>query len=438
MHKYFTILKREYAQIVKKKSFVIGIFLTPVLMAGFMIVPALVADKDVSHAETVAILDQSGLHVGQKFSESLAEYTLEDTEDPSYDVIGLEVVGAQDSAGFDRVYDSLLMEVSEKIVKYMVVIKSEPHVGDSGLILVSNSDNFRSARRFEHQFWKLMSIEKLRESEVNIPVDSVLELTASVKMIKRDTTGNAIPFVVKMFTALVFVMIMYMMIVMYGTTLMRSVIEEKNSRIMEVLVSSVSPFQLMLGKVMGMGGAALTQVSVWIVLGLVMYLSAGALSMSLDSSLARIIFNPLIVVSFSFFFVVGYILYSALFALIGSIVNSEKEAQNYIFPITISLIIPVMVSTPIAMDPYAPWVIAMTYFPLFTPTMMLMRILYIAPTVTEYSLFSGILGEAILGFITLTLSTVAVVWLSARIFRVGILMYGKRPTLPEIIKWIKY
>ncbi len=438
MHKYFTILKREYAQIVKKKSFVIGIFLTPVLMAAFMILPAILADKDVSHSETVAILDQSGLHIGQQFAESLAQYKLEDTDVPSYEIVGVETIDVADQESFDKKYDSLLMQVSDKVVKYMVVIKPEPHVGDSGLILVSNSDNFRTSRRFEHQFWKLMSTEKLRHSEVNMPIDSILELTASVKMIKRDTTGDAIPFVVKMFTALVFVMIMYMMIIMYGTTLMRSVIEEKNSRIMEVLVSSVSPFQLMLGKVLGMGGAALTQVSVWIALGLMMYLSAGTISMSLDSSLARIIFNPLIVVSFALFFVVGYILYSALFALIGSVVNSEKEAQNFIFPITISLIIPIMVSTPIAMDPYAPWVVAMSFIPLFTPTMMLMRILFISPTVTEYSIFSGILGEAILGFITLTLSTIAIVWFSSRIFRVGILMYGKRPTLPEILKWIKH
>jgi len=136
--------------------------------------------------------------------------------------------------------------------------------------------------------------------------------------------------------------------------------------------------------------------------------------------------------------IVGYILYSTIFSLIGSIVNNEKEAQAFIFPVTMSLILPVMIGIHIVQEPNSTLSLALSYIPFFAPTTMMMRIIFVAPTVTEYSFFSGILGESILSFLILVVSTLIIIWLTARIFRVGILMYGKRPTLPEIVKWIKY
>ena len=146
----------------------------------------------------------------------------------------------------------------------------------------------------------------------------------------------------------------------------------------------------------------------------------------------------MIVVFFVLFMIVGYLLFSTIFALIGSIVNNEKEAQSFIFPITMSLILPVMVGIHIVQEPNSTLSLALSYIPFFAPTTMMMRIIFLAPTVTEYSLFSGILGESILSFIILVISTLIVIWLTAKIFRIGILMYGKRPTLPELVKWIKY
>jgi ABC-2 type transport system permease protein len=438
MSKFWVIAKREYAQVVKKKSFVIGIFLTPAIMAAFMILPAWLMSSQTAVGEKIVILDESGTGMGETLAQSLEKYKDPDTEEPRYLVQDVINIPPGDSSRFNKLNDSLRSAINEKSLKYALVIKPSPALADTNLYLITNSDNFQSINRIEQSLTDIISATRLEMSNVNLPVDSVLTLTKQVNLPLRDTKGESIPFVVKYFAALIFIMLMYMMIITYGTTLMRSVIEEKNSRIMEVLVSSVSPFQLMLGKVIGLGMAAFTQVAVWVVLGLGIFFFSGAMALEIDPSLSRMVFNPVIVVFFVLLFVSGYIMYSTIFALIGSIVNSDKEAQNFIFPVTIMLIAPVIVGSAVIQDPYISWAVVMSYIPFFAPTMMLQRITFIAPTATHYSLFSGIVGEAILSFLVIVASTLVIIWITGRIFRVGILMYGKRPTFPELVRWVKY
>jgi ABC-2 type transport system permease protein len=438
MSKFWVILKREYTQVVKKKSFLIMIFLTPVLMGGFMILPALLVQKEASSSEMLAVIDRGELEIGDQFAESLSRYTLESSGEPSYAVTEVFRITPDDENRFQNVYDSLTLEIRDKNLKYILVVKPDAHLADSNLYLVTNANDFIAINRFEARLSRILSTHRLKQSDINLPIDSVLLLTQNVDLAMKDTKGLAIPFQVKYFGALIFVMIMYMMIITYGATLMRSVIEEKSSRIIEVLISSVTPFQLMFGKIIGLGLAAFTQVAVWVVIGLVLFFASNSAAIEVDPAISRIAFNPVIVAFFVLYFVAGYVLYSALFALIGSIVNSDKEAQNFIFPITITLILPVMVGIGVVKDPYATWVLVMSYIPFITPSMMLMRIIFLAPTATEYSFFSGILAEATLGFLVVVAATFFTVWVTAKIFRVGILMYGKRPTLPEIIRWVRY
>jgi ABC-2 type transport system permease protein len=407
-------------------------------MAAFMILPAWLMSSQTAVGEKIVILDESGTGMGETLAQSLEKYKDPDTEEPRYLVQDVINIPPGDSSRFNKLNDSLRSAINEKSLKYALVIKPSPALADTNLYLITNSDNFQSINRIEQSLTDIISATRLEMSNVNLPVDSVLTLTKQVNLPLRDTKGESIPFVVKYFAALIFIMLMYMMIITYGTTLMRSVIEEKNSRIMEVLVSSVSPFQLMLGKVIGLGMAAFTQVAVWVVLGLGIFFFSGAMALEIDPSLSRMVFNPVIVVFFVLLFVSGYIMYSTIFALIGSIVNSDKEAQNFIFPVTIMLIAPVIVGSAVIQDPYISWAVVMSYIPFFAPTMMLQRITFIAPTATHYSLFSGIVGEAILSFLVIVASTLVIIWITGRIFRVGILMYGKRPTFPELVRWVKY
>ena len=282
-------------------------------------------------------------------------------------------------------------------MKYYLVLKPNAHLSDDNLFLVTNSDNFLTINRFESRLSDLLSSQRLEESNVNLGVDSVLSLTRRVDLPIQDAKGQSIPFMVKYMGGLIFVFMIFGMVLSYGQMVMRSVIEEKNSRIMEVLVSSVTPFQLMLGKICGLGAATFTQVAIWIVLGAGAYSMKGALN--IDPSIDRIVFNPVIVIFFVLFLVTGYLLFSTIFALVGSIVNNEKEAQNFVMPISLSMVLPVMIAIHVIQEPNSTLSTVLSLIPLFTPTMMLLRVVFLAPSLTEYTLFSGIIGQATVGFI---------------------------------------
>ena len=436
MSKFWVIFKREYAQVVKKKSFIIGIILTPVLMAAFSIIPAMLASKKSSETELMAIIDRSQYDIGDKFTADLAEYKLDDDTTYYYRVIENVKIPDGDENRFKTVYDSLVEQINNKSLKYFLVVGADAHLNDTSSFVVTNSDNFRSLNRFEYRLSQILSTIRLDESNVNLEVDSILALTRQLDLPTRDAKGESIPFEIKYFSAIIFIGIMFGMIFGYGQLVMRSVIEEKNSRIMEVLISSVSPFQLMMGKVLGLGAATFTQVFIWVILGAGIYSMKGAFD--INPSIDRILFNPVIIIFFILFMISGYLLFSTLFALIGSIVNNEKEAQSFIFPITMMMVLPFMVGIYVIQEPNSTFSVVISLIPFLVPSMMMMRVIFLAPTLSDYSLFHSIIGEAAIGFIIVCLSVVGMIWLTSKIFRIGILMYGKRPTLPEIIKWIKY
>lgn len=436
MSKFWVIFKREYAQVVKKKSFVVGIVLTPLLMVGFMVLPAFLATRTATDPQPMVLVDQSGQNLGERFAEALSEYELDDGR-AYYEIRDILEVSAGDDDRMQKVQDSLNTAINEKEIRYYIVFKPEAqHYPSDSVFMVTNTDNLRTQNRFESKISHMLSSLRLTDSEINLPVDSVLALTRHVELTIRDAKGTSIPFMVKYLSGFVFVGIIMGMILGYGQQVMRSVIDEKNSRIMEVLVSSVSPFQLMLGKVLGLGAATMTQVAIWVVLGLGLYALRGSVAM--DESIGRIIFNPAIVIFFVLFLTSGYILYSTIFALMGSIVTSEKEAQSMIAPVSLTLMLPFLLGIHVIQEPNSTLSIVLSMIPLLTPTLMQMRVAFVAPTMTDYSLFSGMVGQATLGFILVCLTAAVLIWLTARIFRVGILMYGKRATLPEIMRWIRY
>ena len=189
---------------------------------------------------------------------------------------------------------------------------------------------------------------------------------------------------------------------------------------------------------MGTGLAALTQVGIWILAGAGVLLYTSSSGTAIDPAISRTVFNPPTVVAFVMFLTSGYLLFSTCFAFIGAIVNSPKEAQSMILPLVMLLIAPgMLVGIAATQFPDATWVKALSFVPTYTPLIMMMRVSSTAPTVEGNALFSPIMGEAVIGFVLVLIATAAAMWITARVFRMGILMYGKRPTLPEILKWIK-
>ncbi len=432
MRKMWIVIKREYAQVVKKKSFLIGIFLTPAIMALMMVVPALLAMKKPAGTEKVAIIDLDGQQLGERFAEAIKKYKLDDSS-PAYQVTGIYNASPDDSLQLFSLKRDLDSLIQSKDLRCYMIIGQSAESRDS-IILVAKSFSFRTSNRFERVISDILSGLRLEKSNINLDVDSVLHLTRKVALIEQSPGGKERDFMTIYIGGLVFVMLIFMTAIGYGQVLMRSVIEEKNSRIMEVLVSSVSAFQLMAGKIVGLGMASLTQVAVWIVIGVGIYSFRSDLNIRGD--IAGMVFNPVFILFFIIFMILGYIMYSTLFALIGSICNSDKEAQNYIFPITMALLLPVFLAMYVIQEPDSPVVITLSLIPFFTPTMMIMRLNILSGD--AFSLSNPIVIEAILGVLITLLTTIAVIWVTAKVFRVGILMYGKRPTFPELVKWIRY
>jgi len=241
--------------------------------------------------------------------------------------------------------------------------------------------------------------------------------------------------------------LIYIMMFMYGSFVMRSVIEEKTSRIIEVLASSAKPFEIMFGKVVGIGAVGLTQVMVWVIVGAVLMSLAGPIA-GLFTPKSAIIAQQMassggqaqfpggfeipaisiwLVIAFVFYFLAGYFIYSTLFAAVGSAVDQEQDAQQLMLPVTLPIVIPILFIGAVISNPDSMLSVVLSLFPLFTPILMIVRV-----AATEVPLWQVALS------VVLVIGTfIGCLWMTSRIYRVGILMYGKKPNFKDIFKWIK-
>lgn len=229
----------------------------------------------------------------------------------------------------------------------------------------------------------------------------------------------------------ILVLILYMTLFFYGAIIMRGVIEEKNSRVVEVVLSSLRPFQLMTGKMLGIAAVGFTQYAIWALFGFFAFRYSKSFASSFIPAASG--FNiptipPYIFLYFVIFFILGYFLYGTLYAAVGSMVNSEKEAQQLIMPISMFLIVPMLLMVFVLRNPNSSLTVILSMIPFFAPILMLMRICILLPP------FIQVAGSIILLILTILL----MVWLVSKIYRVGILMYGKRPNFREIVKWVRY
>jgi ABC-2 type transport system permease protein len=250
------------------------------------------------------------------------------------------------------------------------------------------------------------------------PVDmSTLEIKGG-----RESKG---PGETKFFAGFAVAMMLYFMLIFHGMAVMRSVLEEKTSRVMEVMLSSVSAKELMAGKILGVGAVGLTQTAIWVILALAINSPAAAASKDLRELIAS---SSGIILWLPIYFVLGFLLYSGMYAALGAAVNSDQEAQQLQFFVTMPLIIPIIIMWMIIRQPDSAVSVWLSMVPFFSPILMTVRMAMHTPPIWQIALSIGIL----LATMYLILA------ISSRIYRIGILMYGKRPTLPEIVKWVKY
>ncbi len=439
--KILTIISKEYKQIVKKKSFIISTLLTPLITALFFAVPLLLSTLG-REAKTIEIIDYSGFVGGKlldiskqkKESDPLLNFLVSTSNKSDQQQLLKSYEGSDKTPKNFELTPALKKKILDKDVDGIMIIPSDITKNRKFYFFALSVSDFK-ANNYVSAVIKSILSNKILTSN-NVPIHIVQEATAPVNqslfVVKKDSTSESSSKMSYMLSLFMLTTLMAV-IISYGQLIMRGVIEEKNSRIAEVLISSVTPGTLFYGKILGIGLAGLTQLAIWIILG------AGGMSLKnlvVDTNLPLLshatdvanFFTLELVVYFVIFFVIGYFMYSILFSIVGAAVNTDEEAQQFAAPVFYMLFIPFIVGLLVTQNPDSAVSTWTSLFPLFTPTLMFMRICVSPPSLIQ------ITASVIMS----TATTVALAWLGAKIFRTGILMYGKKPSVKELIKWVRH
>jgi ABC-2 type transport system permease protein len=423
MGKILAVIKREYLQVVRTKGFIIGTLLGPLLMALIIVIPILSSLIAVPEQETIGVID-STQDIYEELDKKL-DYKMKDGRRRYL----LKEFEAQ--ARTDDLRDALRQKVLDKELSAFLFIPEDIASGGKAEYVSEHVSDFSEIRSIQEALNGVVIAKRLkREGLEPQKIAQYIERVGlkTIKLTKKgeeeeDTGGTFL-------ISYLLVFILYMTLFFYGAIIMRSVIEEKNSRVVEVILSSLRPFQLMIGKIFGVAAVGFTQYTIWALFGL----AASRYSKPLISSFVPAAEFSLpsipayIFVYFVIFFILGYFLYGTIYAAVGSMVNSEKEASQLLMPVSLSLVVPMLMMAFILRSPSSSFSVILSLIPFFAPVLMLMRICILLPP------FLQIAGSIVL----LSLTILFMIWLTSKIYRVGILMYGKRPNIKEVVKWMRY
>ena len=418
MNKIWIIIKREYLTRVRKKTFIISTLLFPLLYMALIFGMGFIAEKSKQNLH-VAIIDSSGYFT----EENISKKNFADNSSLLTLVKGNadKVIADYKTAGYDG---------------YIVIPALNWKEGSDSLLFKSNkSYGSGSTSVVEAKLNRIWSNIKNDSLQIDVNKQMILKkrLGVTPKNI-RDEKANA-----KTAEGIGYVagLLIYLILLIYGSQVMMGVMEEKTNRIAEVIVSSVKPFQMMLGKILGIGLVALTQFCLWIAFVLIIYnvgkvSGSAGMATQMVGGMQKIITSvnvPLILFCFGFYFLAGFFFYASLYGAIGSAVNEDmREAQSLSFPITMLVIISIALMTATISDPTGPIAVWGSIIPFSSPIVMMARIPYGVPGTVPWWQLALSMGLLVLGFIL-------TVWFAGKIYRTGILMYGKKPTWKEMIRW---
>lgn len=443
MNKLLTIIKREYISRVRTKGFIIATLLLPISMVIFTIVPALLMNIKTGDATRLTIVDGSGKLAAPleralsgeaendgQVSDLAARQAAENRRDQSMDRSRFAVT-TRDFAGEspDEIKRKLNDRVAAKELDAFLIIPPDILGNGEAQYYGRNMSDFVSLRFVRDALTRTVRDTRLVES--GIELGKVRAASAPVKMSEQKATNDLAEaessggFII----AYVVGFLIYFTIIIYGQTILSAVVEEKTTRIAEVLFSSARAFPLMLGKLVGVSLVALTQFTIWAVMFLLLTLyGVGALAASgvnIADVLPRIPVSVLVYIIL--FFILGYFIYATLYALVGAMVTTTQEGAQLATPVFSLLIAAFFVSFTVIRSPSSEFSFWVSLVPFFSPITMLVRI------VTETPPFWQIALSLAIGYATV----IGLVWLAARIYRTGMLMYGKRASLAEALRWVR-
>ncbi len=448
MTKFLAVLKREYKKVVFKWAFLITTFLVPLVAGMFVVVPMFIFSIE-GDGTRIAIADKSGKIEERLLKNLTPENIREKAKEAAKDSIQnpttsrdeqLKQTAKQIGGKFQFVKYSANAKpieqikrelnaqvVDKKLDAYLVIPENYSDEKAEIQYFSRKAGDFIANQTIENAVNEAVRSQRLADS--NISEDKLKGLSARVSFEKKPITetGEEKKEENSFWVSFIVAMLIYIVLAIYGQAIMAAIVEEKETRISEVLFSSAKPFELLMGKLVGVGLAGLTQLAIWIasVLIIASFGLSSLLASGADISLPNI--TPLMIIYFFVFFLLGFFIYATIYALIGSMVTTMQEGGQFAFPPIMLLLLGLYFCFAVVRDPNSTFAFWVSVLPFFAPIVMPVRILAEIPPFWQIALAIILNGLAIVGL----------VWIAARVYRVGMLMYGKRATLPEVWKWIR-
>jgi len=410
--KAFQVAVWEFSEKVKSKAFIISLVLMPIIMVLFGVLPGLLISRPDTNATVVGIIDETDSIIGPLAKRLDEKYKLPDGQ-PNYVIRNLSVEGA--------------IEKKKKAANRMVTAGDVTGyfyfpsvIFDSGKAEYrsENVSNIKIQERFSRTIEEVIVESRILKQGLDPSLIKKITADVNVKSIKVSEKGDEkeTGFLETFFSGYVVIMMLLFLVMTSGQLLIRSVVEEKTNRVIEVLLSSCSARDLMVGKILGLSGLGIVQMLIWGMIGFAVSLKTGTNIFTAGNLMLSLVY-----------FVLGYIFYSAIFVAAGSPVTTEQEAQQITTYVSLLLIFPMVIAMPVMQNANSVWIKVLSFIPLLTPTLMVLRISVQMPAVWE------ILSTIVL----LIVSSIVMMWAAGKIFRVAVLSYGKRPTLVELIQWVR-
>jgi ABC-2 type transport system permease protein len=414
MNKALAVARWEYVEKIKSKAFLISLFIMPIIMVAMGVIPTLLATRADTEPRVIGVIDETGeltKLLSTKFEE---KYKLPDGR-PNYLFRSINESNLFDISEAKKKGDELV--ISEEIEGY-IILRSTIYNDSTFEYRSQNVGNFKLTERINRTLRDIIVEKKLRAEGLDPEFVKKLTSDIDIRSVKISKSGEEeeAGFEKVFFSAYIFIMMMMFLVMTSGQLLVRSMVEEKSNRIVEVLMSSCSAKDLIVGKILGLSGLGFTQIGFWALIGTTIALKFGVALIALSHALILLIF-----------FVLGYLFYAAVFVAVGSPLSTEQEAQQVTSYLVLIFIIPLIIAMPVMQDPNSVLVSVLTFIPLLTPTMMALRIPIQMPSAIE----------VIAAIIVMILSTIIAMWAAAKIFRTAILAYGKRPSIKEIVSLLR-
>lgn len=405
--KALVVARWEFMEKVKTKAFLISLVIMPVFMVVMFVAPSFLMNKPGSTTINIGIIDQTGDIAPYLNANLMEKYELPDGR-PNYNVV---VIPPSDSAR--AVANAMVLR---KTLSSYLVVDTTLFSGRKFQYVSENVSNFKDITRLRSTVKDILVVSELKRSGINPAIVKEVTKPVELEAVKLSKAGKEEKTEAGsgLLVGYAFIIILTIFIVTSGQLLVRSVVEEKSNRIVEVLLSSTTPDEIMTGKVLGLSLLGLTQLAVW-----------GLIALAFAGQAAAMIAIPASIWWEAVFFLLGFLFYASIFVMAGAPVTTEQEAQQATSYVTMLLVLPIVLATVVIQDPSATYIKVLSLIPLFTPTMMALRIPIQTPD----------LWQLIAGASVLLVSTYFCMIAAGRVFKIGILVYGKRPSLNELVRW---